>query len=305
MWNMALFGFGKEETIVDLINNLPTSGVTVLSLKALDFAVPGGWKNYTNFDEMLRAVTREEDQNFLQSVKNRVVELYNDNSQGYQSAMKIYSRIDTSDKALGAAAFTNKISQKISMLSFLDHLTPKADTAQAIDLTLKLIAELLAFTKINGIPGDSFGDFVNALKDYSGESKIRMGALVCFDGLIPLGPDFINYGANILKNLSPSQLGENKSFSSISEYIPGGDNILKLGFIRTGFSAVQGWMNDFVKSNNLSADKVIEKLRAYIDVTDDKLDYMAAFLDMFTNYFQHTGTQTLAVRLIERAVNEV
>jgi len=26
---------------------------------------------------------------------------------------------------------------------------------------------------------------------------------------------------------------------------------------------------------------------------------------VFTNYFEHTGTQTLAVRLIQRAVNEV
>jgi hypothetical protein len=40
-------------------------------------------------------------------------------------------------------------------------------------------------------------------------------------------------------------------------------------------------------------------------VADDKLDYIASFLDMLTNYFEHTGTQTLAIRMIERAVNEV
>lgn len=31
----------------------------------------------------------------------------------------------------------------------------------------------------------------------------------------------------------------------------------------------------------------------------------ATFLDMITNYFEHTGTQTVARRLIERAVNAV
>jgi hypothetical protein len=297
--------FGKDDTIVDLVNDLSTSGPTVLSLKALDFIVPGEWNNINDFDEMLRVVTGEEDEEFLESVKNRAIELYNDESEGYQSAIRIYSRIDTSDKALGTAAFANKLSQSFSIFSLLDYLTPKADTAQTIDLTLKVIAELLAFTKINGIPGDSIGDFVGALGNYSGEAKMRMVALLCFDGLIPLGPDFINLGMGTLDGFTSSELENNKTFSSINEYVPGGDSDSKLGFIREGFTATQEWMNNFVAEHDLSADKVITSLRSYVDVADDKLDYLAAFLDMFTNYFRHTGTQTTAIRLIERAVNEV
>ncbi len=302
---MGLFGFGEKESIADLVNGLSSSGITVLSLKSLDFIVPGGWNNYTKFDEMLRAVTRETDEAFLQSVKKRAIDLYNDKSQGYQSAMQIYSRVDTADKALGAAALTDKLSEKIRLLSFMKYLTPKADTAQAIDLVLKMISELLAFTKINGIPGDSFRDFLGALKDYSGESKIRMAALLCFDGLIPLGPDFVRRGMDILGGLSPSELSKNKTFSAISEYIPGGNADSKVSFIRTGFEAVKDWMGGFISQNNLSSGKVIDNLKKYVDVSDDRLDYLAAFLDVFTNYFEHTGTQTLAVRLIERAVNEV
>ncbi|MEZ4529234.1 MAG: hypothetical protein R2941_25270 [Desulfobacterales bacterium] len=302
---MGLFGFGEKESIADLISGLSSSGITVLSLKSLDFIVPGGWNNYTNFDEMLRALTRETDDAFLQSVKKRAIDLYNDKSQGYQTAMKIYSRVDTADKALGAAALTDKLSEKISLLSFMKYLTPKADTAQAIDLVLKMISELLAFTKINGIPGDSFTDFLAALKDYSGESKIRMAALLCFDGLIPLGPDFVRRGMDILGGLRPSELSKNKTFSAISEYIPGANADSKLSFIRTGFDAVKDWMSGFISQNNLSANKVVSNLKQYVDVSDDKLDYLAAFVDVFTNYFEHTGTQTLAVRLIERAVNEV
>jgi len=42
-----------------------------------------------------------------------------------------------------------------------------------------------------------------------------------------------------------------------------------------------------------------------VDIADDKLDYVAAFLDMTTNYFEHTGTQSVARRLIERAASEI
>jgi len=88
-----------------------------------------------------------------------------------------------------AAALANKVGEKIGFW-VLNRITPKADKAQTIDLSLKLVTELVAFCQIN-IPGDSIGDFVASLADYSGESLMRMVALVCVDGLIPLGPDFI------------------------------------------------------------------------------------------------------------------
>jgi hypothetical protein len=40
-------------------------------------------------------------------------------------------------------------------------------------------------------------------------------------------------------------------------------------------------------------------------VSKDKLDYLGAFLDIAVKYYSHTGTQTLARRLIERAVAEI
>ncbi len=302
---MGFFGFGKKENIADMVNALPSSGITVLSLKALDFIVPGGWSNYTNFDEMLRSVTRENDETFLASVKNRAIELYEDSSQGYQSAMRLYRLVDSTDKALGTAALADKMSEKFSLLSFLTYLTPKADKAQVIDLTLKLIAELLAFTKINGIPGDSFNDFIKALGEYAGESRMRMAGLVCFDGLIPLGAGFINFSLKHLENFTPSELADNTTFKSMRDEIPGDNDSDKLGFIRRGFVETQGWMKGFIAEHHLSANTVIDKIRAFVDVTEDKLDYLAAFLDISTNYFEHTGTQTLAARLIERAVNEI
>lgn len=199
----------------------------------------------------------------------------------------------------------NKVGEKIPLLGFLNKVTPKADKAQTIDLTLKLVVELLAFCQINGIPGDSIGDFVTSLADYSGESLMRMVALVCVDGLIPFGPDFIQKALATLDKTSPQELEQNFTFQNINSDIPGNNSASKLNFIGESFNSVTGWMNDLVVSRALTPQKVVSNLQGFIEVTDDKLDYLAAFLDVSTNYYEHTGTQTLARRLIERAVAEI
>jgi len=78
-----------------------------------------------------------------------------------------------------------------------------------------------------------------------------------------------------------------------------------LNFVNQSFTSVKDWIDDFIKSRDLSADKILGSLSSYIEFTDDKLDYLSAFLDMSTNYFEHTGTQGLARRLIRRAMAEV
>ncbi|GAC1496309.1 MAG: hypothetical protein NVS2B14_10240 [Chamaesiphon sp.] len=64
-------------------------------------------------------------------------------------------------------------------------------------------------------------------------------------------------------------------------------------------------MTDFVSSHNLTPEKVVNNLQNFVEISKDKLDYLGAFLDMTTNYYTHTGVQTLARRLIERAVAEI
>ena len=134
---------------------------------------------------------------------------------------------------------------------------------------------------------------------------MRMAGLVCYDGLVPLGPDFIRLGMDALGKLTPDQLGQNNTFRKINDYIPGGDNASKLGFIQKGFDSTKDWMGSFVGTHNLTSGKVVESLRKFVDVSDEYLDYLGGFIDMTTNYYEHTGTQTLAARLVERAVNEV
>nr|WP_230968097.1 hypothetical protein [Nostoc sp. WHI] len=288
-----------------MVDQLPTSGLTISLLNSLDFVAPGQWQNTVGFVNTIKAVTGETDEDLIQQIGERAIYLFNDKSQGYQTALWLYQTVDGTDKALGAAALANKVGEKIPLLGFLNSVTPKPDKAQTIDLTLKLVAELVAFCQINGIPGDSIGDFVASLGEYSGESLIRMVALVCVDGLIPLGPDFISKAISGLNQTNPQELEKNSTFQNIKDAIPGNNSAGKLNFIGESFDSVKGWMSGLVATNNLTPQKVAHNLQGFVEIADDKLDYLAAFLDVATNYYEHTGTQTLARRLIERAVAEI
>jgi hypothetical protein len=295
-----------SKPIFELVNNLPTNNVTVMMLRSLDSIVPGQWENLVGFENTIRNVTGESDQGLIQQIGDRAVWLYNDKSQGYQRAMWLYETVDRADNALGTAALANKVGNKIPLVGgLLTKVTPNPEKAQSLDLCIKLVVELVAFCQINGIPGDSIGDFVAALADYSGESLMRMAALVCVDGLIPLGPDFILKAQSTLGGIGPKELESNPTFSGVKELIPGGNTRGQLDFIGKSFDSVKGWMSNFVGANNLTPQKVLGKLEGFLEFSEDKLDYVAAFLDMSTNYYEHTGTQTLARRLIERAVSEI
>lgn len=294
-----------NKPIFELVDELPTSGLTVSMLNSLDFVVPGEWENTVGFVNTIKNVTGETDEDLIQQIGERAIYLYNDRSQGYQRAMWLYQTVDRTDTALGTAALANKVGEKIPLLGFLNNITPKADKAQTIDLCLKLVVELVAFCQINGIPGDSIGDFVASLGEYAGESLIRMVALVCVDGLLPLGPDFIYKALFALNHMNPQELAQNSTFQGIQDAIPGNNVGSKLNFIGESFESVKGWMGGLVTENNLTPQTVVGNLQNFVQLADDKLDYLAAFLDVATNYYEHTGTQTLARRLISRAVAEI
>jgi hypothetical protein len=295
----------SNKSIVELVNELPTGGMTINVLKSLDFVVPGEWQNLVGFEATVKAVTGETDPGLILQITDRAMDLYADESQGYQRAIWMYQTVDKAASALGTAAMANKIGQDVPFLGFLDKITPKPEKAQAIDLALKVVVELLAFCQVNGIPGDSIGDFLKALGQYGGEAKMRMAALVCLDGLIPLGPNFIKGVGEILNNASPKALEENQAFGALRKFIPGGDPASKLAFVGRSYESVTGWMGNLVADRGLTPQVVVKNLQGAIDIADDKLDYVGAFLDMTTNYYYHTGVQTTAKRLIDRAFAEI
>ena len=209
-----------SQSISELVANLPTSNMTVYMLRSLDFVVPGEWQNLVGFENAIRAVTGVTDKDLIEEIGDLAIDLYNDPSEGYQQTLWLYQTIDRADSALGAAALANKIGDKVSFLGFLNQFTPKADTVQTIDLCLKVVVELVAWSKLHGIP-NSIQAFTGSLANYHNESAMRMAALVAVDGLIPLGPNFINKVQSILGQIRAEELETNATFQRLSGVILG------------------------------------------------------------------------------------
>lgn len=288
-----------------VVNDLPERGLTPSLLGALDWVVPGEYSNITSFEEMIRTVTGSTDEAFIQQVGERAIHLFNDSSQGYQRALWIYQTIDSTQGLAAAMTFMAKIAENVSFLSFLDRVTPKADTTQAIDLGLKLVAEIVAFCSLNGKPGDSVGDFVESLTDYRHESLMRIAALVCVDGVLPLGPDFISKATDMLDGSAAGKLVQNERFQRIRGLLPGDSTSDQLDFIRKGLSSVGDWSQSFLGSHAITAGKITSSLKGVSDRWEGSLDWMSAAIDMMTDYYEHTGIQTVARQCISRAAAEV
>lgn len=294
----------SEKPIYRLIEELPQDGLTVTLLGALDYVVPGEWANITSFEGLINNVTGEDDQSLIQTIGERANALYDDPEQGYQRAIWLFSSIDSVDKLGGAAALANKLGDKFSFLSFLDSITPEADTTQAIDAGIKFAGELATFCLVNGIPGDSVGDFASALVNYGKEDIMRIAAWLSFDCLLPLGPDFLQKIMDGIDSASEEHFGSSSLFQKVAQFLPGGIGDQQR-LIKGNIEACAGYLSEFSSNKGLSQDGVFESIRHYIDVGDNGLDYVAAAIDMGTNYFEHTGTQSVARRLISRAYGEI
>ncbi|WP_414574723.1 Tudor-knot domain-containing protein [Anabaena sp. CCY 9402-a] len=291
-----------DKSIIQLVDELSTDNITVKVLKAVDYIAPSQWNNLVGFDNSIRAITGETDTKVIQKIRERAVALYQDPQQGYQSVIKLYQTIDKADTAMAAAALANKVGEKIAFLSFLSNITPKADLTQTIDLVLKIAIEIIAFCKLNGIPQPNPQEFAKSLtNNYQDASLMRMVALVCLDGILPLGPDFLNKINELISGTDASQIAQNPVFSAINTSLPGNNPTEKLGFLTQGFNSVQGWIGNLVSKTGVTPQSIFSSLGNFIQIADDNLDFVAAFLDQSTNYYEHTGIQTVACSLIKQA----
>ncbi len=288
--------------IDQLVDQLPTEGLTVRALQMLDFVAPGQWQNITGFDNMIRHVTGETDPGLVAQVRARALTLYGDADQGYQRAVSIYQLVDSADAKIGLAAMAHKIGESINLLSFLSKVTPQEDKAQTLDLVMKAVAEGVAFCYTNGFPGDSIGDFMGAVSAYERENLIRMSALVVYDGLVPLGPDYGGKLVNALQNFSAADIEGNAVYQRVKGLLPQGG---ATSFVLESVGAMQGYLGGFAEQRGITLDGVLGRLSGFIDFSESKLDYLAAMLDMSTNYMEHTGIQSVSRSLIERAVGEI
>jgi len=291
------------ESLYAVLEALPQTSLTTHILDALDTFVPGEWRNITVFDEMVKDVTGESDEAIIQQVGERAMQLFADESTGYDRAISVFKGIDSASTVAGVAALASMAGQRFEILSFLSDVTPKPDTTQAIDAGVKLAGELVAFTLTNGLPGDSVSDFAAALVNYGKEEKIRLASWLAIDCVLPLGPDFI---LKILEALDGplESLQESRAFQFVSAHLPGG-LAEQRDTIKKNLEESRGHLEGMVASHGISQESVLAKVKEYVSLADDKLDLAAAALDLATNTFEHTGTQTVVRRVVARAYGEI
>jgi hypothetical protein len=87
--------------------------------------------------------------------------------------------------------------------------------------------------------------------------------------------------------------------------IPGKSTADQIGFMQHGLSSIQGWATKFVAEHDITQNRVVQSLKGMSEHLDGRLDYAAAFLDVTTDYYEHTGIQSVARSLITRATSEV
>lgn len=288
-------------SIDQLVDALPAGGLTVSALKLLDFVVPGQWDNLTGFDNSISRITGETDPELLARVRERALVLYNDPSQSYERAISIYHLGNASGTVIGLAAAAHKLGETFGAFHFLESLTPRPEKAQAVDLAMKIVAESAAWCYTNGLPGDSISDFAGALEGYGKDNLIRIAAIVAFDGLIPLGDAFASKLMDSVGSLSASDIEENAFFQRAKHLLPGDG----LDLVTRNMSAVGDYIGNFASAHGMTSERIVGGLRGFIDLTEDKMEYLGAVLDISLNYMEHTGTQSVARSLIERAVGEV
>jgi hypothetical protein len=294
-----------SKPIYQIVDQLPPKNFTTRVLHALDWVVPGQWTNLVGFENTIKALSGETDQKMIQKIGERAIALYNDSSQGYQRGLWLYQMVDHVQGLAGWTEMAHKLGENVSLLSLLSRITPRSDTTASVELAVKLAVELVAFCTLNGIPGDSIADFVKSLSDYRDEGLMRMAAVICFDGFLPLGPEFMTKGLGMLRKTGVGELEKNERFQQVRSMIPGKDTAEQLSLMTRGLDALQNWVHTFISSRDISVDKIAGSLQGFLQGIEGKLQVLAAFLDMTTNYYEHTGTQSVARSLITRAAGEI
>jgi hypothetical protein len=291
-------------TVLNRLDHLPRRNLTVLALTGIG-TLAGGFHNTTSSKELIADVLGSEDPELMVQVRDRADELSKARHEGYSRALSLYDAVNRSQHATGGLRFLANVTSGLPLIKRLSALTPATDTLQAVDLGLKVTAEMLAFTQVNGLPGDSFGAFAAALADYGQQERVRMTALICFDALLPLGDQALERLDGLLGAAGSHELREMPAYSLMAGLIPGHGDDAHMNFIRSSVGTWSGWAQGFVGQLGLTGQKAVQALEQTLGPWQGGFEQLAVFLDAFTDTYYHTGVQAVARRLVERAVAEV
>lgn len=296
-------------SVIAALESLPTTGLTVQALQTLDRVVPGEWSNVTRFDAMVADICGPDaPPRLVAQVRLLAQGIEQRDGQRFSQALQIYQVVDRVDQAAAAVSAASTAASAVSSmfggLSFLADVAPKPDTTQALDAGMKLVAELLAFSRLHGLPSmdaDGIAHFANALADYGRYDLLRIAAWVVFDGVLPLGPDFMAEITRTWRGLATSALSSHGLFDAVGDRIPGDSVADKQGFVISTLETTGDWVNRFIADKGLTQGGVMQQLDSISSLGAGGMDVAAAAIDASTSITAHTGTQTVARALAREA----
>lgn len=294
-------------SIIQRVEALPKTGLTVTALQTLDSVIPGEWTNVTSFTQLVEDVSGTTNPAVVNAIRARAMQIEAKNPDSYRQAAQIFALVDRVDQAAAGVAVAGKVTEMFGSLGFLKKFTPKPDTTQGVDAGLKLIAEMLAFGSMNGMPNTSHDGvlkFAGALSDYARYDLMRISAWVVFDGLVPLGPDFVAKILGTMRSAASDKLTSNPAFGPIAERLPGSSVEEKRNFMAKTLDTSGDWITRFVAEKDLTQEGALAKLEGVLKVAGGGMDYVAAALDASTNYYAHTGMQTVGRTLARHAYED-
>ncbi len=277
--------------------------ITPAVLGALDYVVPGEWHNSTSLEQIIEHNLEVTDPTEVAAIKERAEALYGAQPH-YARALSVYRGADTVDRIAAAAVIASQMGSSFAVFKVLDRFTPKPDTTQAIDAALKLTAEFVAFAQLRGIPVASLQEakaFPATLATYAKADMMRIAAWLALDGLVPLGPDFLIKVKSLVSSVPTAALTSNTLFQQLTPLLPKGSAEDQKGFILGALDSASDWVSSFVSSTGLTQEGLVSSVGGVLNVADSGLDVLAATLDATTNYFEHTGVQSVARVLVHDA----
>jgi hypothetical protein len=87
--------------------------------------------------------------------------------------------------------------------------------------------------------------------------------------------------------------------------LPGNGVAEQKQLVATNLEASRGAIESFVANKGVTRESIWDRVKQTLEVADDKLDTIAAALDLTISPFEHTGIQSVARRVVSRAYGEI
>lgn len=284
-----------------LLTDATPKAQTVFILEAMDFIIKDGYINPSNIQQYIRHVLGQISNEDVAKVEQIINGWLADDNQPYRRTLTFYRIAEHAGTAMGSATLAKQLGEDFSFLSSLNNISPRTEHTQMADFLIKFGCEIMASLSLQGLPTDvqSIGNQVSHFKN---ETAVRMATLIAIDGLLPLGPNFVQKISDTLQNGGQNSLFSQISVDKIQPLLGNNQSVQQIWQKSVDiFNQSQQSITQFLAQKGITQASVSQQLNSVINFSADKVDYVSAYMDMTTNYIYHSGSLTVLRKMIENA----